>query len=94
MMGLMSRAKVHVVVPEQVYNCADPHVGPHNRCRHPVALPEGYVQCVGDPGCSVRVPASAVRQPGEALCFWHKDEAAIRESTWQSRYEELMGADE
>lgn len=40
----------------------------HRFCAHPSPLPAGTQRCLGDPGCSIRIPAG--RKP---MCFFHND---------------------
>jgi hypothetical protein len=70
--------------------CANPHVGPHNRCRHPAPPPRGYKACLGDPGCAVRVPVAFRGN----FCAYHDDEVAIRLHTVHDRYRKLMVGEE
>lgn len=73
-----------MIYPEQKYACEDPQVGPHNRCRHPVAVPPGTKRCAGDPGCPFRLPVG-----GPDLCPGCADLAAIRLTVTDHR--ELVG---
>lgn len=78
-----------MLIPETVYRCKDPQLGPHNRCAHPVALPAGYRRCAGDPGCPVLIPDRLVVR-GATMCPAHQDEAAIRDTTAFDRLQDLM----
>jgi hypothetical protein len=66
--------------------CKDPHVGPHNRCRHPAPPPRGYRACLGDPACAIRVPTTYL----SGLCVYHTEEGVVRLHTVHDKYRKMM----